>query len=390
MPTLTEAQCKAAKPKEKPYKLFDGGGLYLWVSSKGARTWRVAYRYEAKQKTISLGDYPLLSLAQARIKLSEVKSALLAGDNPMQKRAQAREERKALKNALLFKDACAQYWDNRKDISEGYRAKSIRGIEMHLYPTLGHRLINTITRDDLLDAFRIMDAKGRHVFLRKVKSVVALVFDWCLENGNIENNPVRSINTERAFSRPCVESFAAVELNEVSDLLKRINLEGDLTSVLACKMLAYTWVRTKELRFMEWTEIDGDVWRIPGKKMKRRKDHIVPLSKQALEVLEKIQARNHGGRFVFHSELGKDRAISENTILYLLHRIGYKGRMTGHGWRSVGSTWANEKGYSVDAIERQLSHVPDNKIRAVYNRAEYLPERRKMLQDWADWLDSIC
>lgn len=155
-------------------------------------------------------------------------------------------------------------------------------------------------------------------------------------------------------------------------------------------MLAYTWVRTKELRFMEWTEIDGDVWRIPGEKMKRRKDHIVPLSKQALEVLEKIQARSHGGRFVFHSELGEDRAISENTILYLLHRIGYKGRMTGHGWRSVGSTWANEKGYSVDAIERQLSHVPDNKIRAVYNRAEYLPERRKMLQDWADWLDSIC
>lgn len=389
MPTLTEAQCKNAKPKDNAYKLFDGGGLHLWVSSKGSKVWRIAYRYEGKQKTISLGEYPLITLAQARIKLSEIKTSLLSGVDPMSDRRDSLHERKAMKNTLLFKDACDQYWQTRHDVSESYKTKSIRGIEMHLFPTLGKKPINIITREDMLSVFRIMDARGIHVFLRKVKSVVSLVFDWAIENGYAENNPARLINTEIAFSKVQVDSFAAVELNEVADLLERLDMEGELTSVLACKMLALTWVRTKELRFMEWSEIDADVWRIPAEKMKRRKDHIVPLSEQALLILEKMKARSRGGRFVFHSEQGIDKAISENTILYLLHRIGYKGRMTGHGWRSVGSTWANEQGYSIDAIERQLAHVPDNKIRVVYNRAEYLPERRKMLQDWANWLDSI-
>lgn len=389
MPTLTEAQCKAAKPKENAYKLFDGGGLHLWISPKGAKTWRVAYRYEGKQKTISLGNYPLLSLAQARIKLSEVKAALLARENPMQEREQAREDRKASERIILFKDACSRYWDTRKDVSDNYLMNATRGLEMHLYPLLGNKAINSITRDDLLDALRIMDARGLYVYVRKVRLWASQVFEWALENGFTENNPAALIRPEKAFTKAPVENFAALELKDVPDLVKRINLEDELTSVLACKLLALTWVRTNELRFMEWSEIDGDLWRIPEGKMKRRKDHLVPLSTQALEILEKMKARNRGSDYVFHAEHTIDRPISDSTILMLLYRIGYKGRMTGHGWRTIGSTWANENGYLSDAIERQLSHSPEDRIRSVYNRAEYLPERRKMLQDWADWLSSI-
>lgn len=393
MPTLTEAQCKATKPKEKAYKLFDGGGLYLWVSPKGAKTQRVAYRYEGKQKTISLGNYPLLSLAQARIKLSEVKSALLAGDNPMQKREQAREARKASENIILFEDACSQYWDGRKDVSDNYRRNAIRGLEMHLYSLLGNKPINLITRDDLLAALRIMDARGLYVYVRKVRIWASQVFDWALENGFTESNPAALIKVEKAFSRAPVKSFASVGLKDVPDLVRRISLEGELTSVLACQLLALTWVRTKELRLMEWSEIEstpeGEVWRIPKEKMKRRKEHLVPLSTQALEILEKMKARNRGSNYVFHAEHRLDRPISDSTILMLFYRIGYKGKMTGHGWRTIGSTWANENGYSSDAIERQLAHSPEDRVRAVYNHADYLPERRKMLQDWADWLASI-
>jgi integrase len=161
--------------------------------------------------------------------------------------------------------------------------------------------------------------------------------------------------------------------------------------VLACRLLALTWVRTNELRMMEWSEIDeaGKVWLIPAGKMKRDRDHLVPLSNQSLAVLKQLRARSRPeARYVFSAPHRMDRPMSENAVLTLIARMGYRGRMTGHGWRSVASTWANENGYSPDAIERQLAHVPDNKIRAVYNRAEYLPDRKKLLQDWADWLDS--
>lgn len=387
MPTLTDAMCKSSKPKDKAYKLFDGGGLHLWISPKGAKVWRIAYRYQGKPKTMSIGDYPLLSLAQARIKLFEIKAVLLAGQNPMQERMQTRTDNK---KGILFKESCETYWAGRKDLSEPYVTKSLRGLEMHLYPTLGNKPINSITREDLLSALQVMDAKGLYVYVRKTRMWASQVFDWALENGYTENNPALLINPKKAFSKAAVENFAAVTLTELPDLIKRLKLEGELTSALACKMLALTWVRTKELRLMEWSEIDSDIWRIPEEKMKRRKDHLVPLSSQALSVLEKMKARSQGSRYVFPAEHTLKRPISDSTILMLLYRMGYKGKMTGHGWRSIGSAWANEHGYSPDAIERQLAHSPDDRIRAVYNRAEYLPERRQMLQDWANWLDTLA
>lgn len=239
-------------------------------------------------------------------------------------------------------------------------------------------------------ALRRMDAAGLHVYVRKVRGWISQVFDWAMENGYAANNPALSIRTERAFGKARVQHFPALELRDVHAFMDRLSLEKELQSVLACKMLAYTWVRTTELRMMEWQELDEReaLWLIPAGKMKRGKDLLVPLSTQALAIIQTMRDRaRQGQRFVFPHDRRLDQPMSENAVLYLIGRIGYKGRMTGHGWRSVGSTWANERGYTPDAIERQLAHAPENKIRSVYNRAEYLPERRGMLQAWADWVD---
>lgn len=387
MPTnsLKDALCKAAKPAEKAYKMFDGGGLHLFVSPTGSKTWRIAYRMAGKPQTMSVGPYPEVSLADARGKRDALKVTLRDGGDPM-------APRRATRKGMTLREASEAYWAGRKDISDSYRANAERGIEMHLFKALGNDNISSITRDALLAELSRMDAAGLHVYVRKVRMWIGQVFEWAVENGHATINPAALINPEKAFGKATVESFAALSLREIPDFLQRLNMEAVLQSVLACKLLAYTWVRTNELRTMEWCEIDDKeaMWLIPAGKMKRRKDHLVPLSKQALKILLEMKARSRGGIYVFPSDRRDDRPMSENSILYLIHRIGYKGRMTGHGFRSVASTWANGSGFNPDAIERQLAHVPENKVRAIYNRAAYLPERQAMLQAWADWFDSCA
>lgn len=381
--TLSDARCKGAKPSDKPYKLFDGGGLHLYVSTTGSRTWRLAYRLAGKPQTMSLGSYPEISLAAARVKREEAKRALIEGHDPM-------APRRVNRQGVTLAEATEAYWQGRKDVSATYRTNALRGIELHLVRLLS-KPISSITRDDLLGELLLMDAAGLHVYVRKVRMWVGQVFEWAVENGIANINPAALIRPEKAFGRAKVTSFAALALREVPEFLERLAMEGDLQSVLACRLLALTWVRTNELRMMEWSEIDeaGKVWLIPAGKMKRDRDHLVPLSDQSLAVLKQLRARSRPeARYVLSAPHRMDRPMSENSVLTLIARMGYRGRMTGHGWRSVASTWANENGYSPDAIERQLAHVPDNKIRAVYNRAEYLTDRKKLLQDWADWLDS--
>lgn len=379
--TLTDARCRAAKSGNRAVKLFDGGGLHLWVSPKGAKIWRWSYRVRGRQQTMSFGAYPEVSLQQARARRDEERAKLARGDDPM-------AQRRAQRAGITLLEASTRYWDGRRDISEDYRKNAKNGIERHLGSKLGARNIATITRADLLDALNVMDAAGLAVYVRKVRMWVDQVFEWAVEQGYSGINPAALIRPEKAFSAAPVKNFAAVDLHEVPELLRRLSLEGKLQSVLGLRMLALTWCRTVEVRMMEWSEIDGDLWRIPAAKMKRRRDHLVPLSSQVLDLLSVLRPRCRGSKYVFPAEHRTDRPMSENAILYLLYRVGYKGRMTGHGWRTLASTWANENGWGSDAIERQLAHSDDDKVRAAYNRAEYLPERRRMLQAWADWLDA--
>jgi integrase len=396
MPTnrLRDSDCKAARPGAKLVKLFDGGGLHLAILPSGAKVWRISYRLAGKPQTKSFGPYPEVTLAEARKQRDALRHALRERVDPMAERKAGRSDRRQhgkSRKWLTLREASETFWEGRKDISPSYRANAERGIAMHLCATLGERDIASITRDDLLAALRVMDAAGLHVYVRKVRMWIGQVFDWGIENGHATINPAKLINPEKAFGRAPVQNFAALTLREIPDFMARLAMEGELQSVLACKMLALTWVRTIELRMMEWTEIDEDsaLWLIPAGKMKRKREHLVPLSRQALGLLKELRARCRGSRYVFPSDRLLSRPMSENAVLYLIHRIGYKGRLTGHGFRSIGSTWANDRGYSPDSIERQLAHVPENKVRSIYNRAEYLVERRQMLQDYGDWMDSF-
>lgn len=374
---LTDHKCKSAKPAEKPQKLSDGHGLYLFVTPAGGKVWRVAYRLDGRAQTAALGPYPLISLAQAREKRDALRRALVAGEpvRPAARRA-----------SITLAQACADYWAGRKDVSENYRMNAEHALARHVLPLLGARPVDSLTRDDVLRVLSAMDAAGLHVYVRKTRMWLAQVLDWCVEHQHASVNHAATIKPEKAFGRAPVESFAALDVAEVPAFMARLNLEGVIQSAVACKLLALTWVRTQELRMMRWDELDGDLWRIPAGRMKRRRDHLVPLSRQAQALVEHMRARSRGSEYVFPSDRRLDRPMSENAILYLIGRMGYAGRMTGHGWRSVASTWANERGYNRDAIERQLAHAPDDRVRAVYNRAEFMPERREMLQAYADWL----
>jgi len=387
MPTvnkLTDAQCRKAEPRDKAYKVFDGLGLFLFVSPKGAKVWRMAYRQNGKAQTHVIGPYPLISLADARIKRDEVRRTLVDGGSP-----KAPKARPGLPTLGAAADA---YWEGRLDVTDAYRMNALNGIRHHL-EGLCPKPIDQVTRQDLLDELLRMDKAGLLVYVRAVRSWVSQVFDWAIERGHRDDNPAASIKPQKAFRVPARESHAAIAPSQVPEFFARLAIEAELQSVLACKLLALTWVRTVELRTMRWAELEGPtdawtLWRIPAGKMKRRNEHIVPLSRQAVSVLAVLRQRANGSEFVFPAEHTKARPMSENAVLYLLHRMGYKGQMTGHGWRSVASTWANEAGWTPDAIERQLAHVPDDKVRAAYNRAAYLPQRREMLQAWADWLQA--
>lgn len=382
MPTarLTDAQCRAAKPRERAYKLFDGSGLALVVLPSGVRSWRLFYRTDGKQQTATLGLYPAVGVAEARRRAAEARERAAKGEGG------ARRAAAPVAAGPTLREACQTYWRGRQDATDGYRANALRGLEMHVWPDLGARRVADLTRAEVLQALSKLDAKGRHVYVRKVRVWLALVLDWCVERDHAAANVARSIDPEKAFGRRQVEHHAALTLAEVPDFMARLACERDLQSVLACRLLALTWARTAELRMMRWDEIEAAMWRLPAGRMKRRREHLVPLSRQALAILAQLKPRAGSSAYVLPAEHRSDRPMSENAILYLLRRIGYGGRMTGHGWRTIGSTWANERGYSPDAIERQLAHAPDDRVRAAYNRAAYLPERITMMQAWADWL----
>lgn len=380
MPTvnkLTDHKCRAAKPGDGWIKLFDGHGLFLHLAPTGSKTWRVAYRDDAgKAQTATLGPYPLIGLADARAARDDIRRRLLLGVN-----VKAKPQK-----SITFEQACRDYWAGRKDVSAGYLANATRGLAMHLQPDLGKLPIGTITREMVLVPLARLDAAGKHVYARRLRVWAGQVFAWALEHGHCASNPAALIAPEKAFGRKPVEHHASLELRDVAGFMERLALEDALQSVLACRLLALTWVRTNELRAMRWSELEGDVWRVPGPRMKKGRVHLVPLSRQALAILAIQRPRSNGSAYVWPADHRIDRPMSENAVLYLIHRIGYKDRMTGHGWRSVASTWANENGYNRDHIEVQLAHGSDDKVRDAYNHAAYLPQRRTMLQAWADWV----
>lgn len=389
---LSAAECKNATSNGAGVrKLHDGDGLYLWVYLDGRKYWRMRYWQVGKEKSLSVGVYPKISLSDARKKCDELRKQLQSDLDPSAERKAITLRRKlAAENSF---EAVALEWHGKQKIKwVAHHANRVkRLLELSIFPVLGKRPIDQIEAPELLGAIRKIEARGAHDLAHRVLQICGQVFRYGIATGRCTRN--LSTDLRGALTPHVLQHQSAVRPEELPDLLRaiaRYDETGDKQTRLALQLLAQTFVRTNELIGAEWSEFDLDnaLWIIPAKRMKMKTEHVVPLARQALAILDELKQISGGSRFVFPGR-NRDKPISNNTMLFALYRMGYKGKMTGHGFRAVASTILNETGFKPDVIERQLAHCERNEVRGAYNRAEYLPERKKMMQHWADYLDSV-
>ncbi len=388
---LSDTAIRAAKPAEKPRKLADEKGMYLLIQPSGPKLWRMDYRFDNKRKTLALGTYPDTGLALAREKRHAARKLLAQDIDPAAQRKQDKHERKVSQENTF--EAVARDWmkTKGKEWTAGYAAKTRACLERHAFPSMGSKPIRNISAPNLLTMLRVIEKRGTVDMAHRIQQHCGAVFRYGIATGLLSADPTPSLRG--ALSTVKTEHYAALtDPKDFADLLRSIDdYHGEITTKIAMQMLASTLQRTKEVRFAEWPQIDfdGALWRIPAEVMKMREAHLVPLSTQMISHLKELHALTGSGRLLYPSTTNRDRPISENTVTYALARMGYKGRMTGHGFRSVASTILNEQGYRHDVIERQLAHAERNQVRAAYNRAEYLSERKAKMQEWADYLDKL-
>ncbi|GAB6125231.1 tyrosine-type recombinase/integrase [Humidesulfovibrio idahonensis] len=388
---LTNTEIKNAKPASKPIRLFDGGGLYLEVAPAGGKWWRLKYRFGGKERRLSLGVYPETSLAQARDRRDEARRLLAEGTDPSNVRKASKAEQQAETETF---ELVARQWHEKFTPSwtPGHAARILTSLSQDAFPWLGHRPIREILPLEVLSVARRVEARGAIETAHRLVGNIGMVFRYAVASGLADSDPTRDL---RGALSPTNEKHHAsvTDPKDVAALLRTIeDYSGSLVTRCALRLAPLVFVRPGELRHAEWSEINAEAaeWRIPAAKMKMRTQHVVPLSRQALAVLEELRPLTGSGRYVFPSERTSERPMSENTVTAALRRLGYtKEEMTGHGFRSMASTLLNELGWNRDAIERQLAHAERNNVRAAYNFAEFLPERRKMMQAWADHLDAL-
>ena len=389
---LTATAIRNTKPADKPIRLFDGGGMYLEVSPAGGRWWRLKYRFVGKEKRLSLGACPEVSLAEARSRREDARKLLAAGIDPSDQRKAAKREAEG-REINSFEAVAREWYGKQAHVWVAHHASDVlRRLESNLFPEIGSEPIAEVTAPMLLAAVRKIEHRGAHDLAHRVLQVASQVFRYGVATGRCERDPAPDLRG--ALTPHKSKHQAAVAPEELPALLRAIDGYselGDKLTAYALRLLVLTFVRTNELIGAEWSELDLDsaVWIIPATRMKMRTEHVVPLSRQAIEVLREIRAIGCSSRYIFPGRY-PDKPISNNTMLFALYRLGYKGKMTGHGFRAVASTILNEAGFRADVIERQLAHCERNEIRGAYNRAEYLAERRKMMQQWANMLDALA
>lgn len=388
---LTSVAIKNAKHGDKPVRLFDGGGLYLELMPNGSRYWRLKYRFNGKEKRLALGVYPEVSLATAREKRDEARKVIHGGVDPSAKR-QADRQLARLSSETTF-EAIASEWLALQSKKLAAVTLDKAGWLLGMASTeIGKRPIAEISAPDVLAALRKIEATGRHETAHRVKQKAGQVFRYAIATGRAVRDPTADLRG--ALSPVTTTPRAALtKPSDVAGLLKAIwGYEGQPTTAAALKLGPLLFSRPGNLRAMEWAELDLDAaeWRIPAGKMKMREEHIVPLAPQAVAILSELHPLTGRRRYVFPGMRSSSKPMSENTINAALRRLGYdKDTMTGHGFRAMASTRLNEMGWPPDVIERQLAHAERNKVRAVYNRAQYMAERKKMMTAWADYLDEL-
>jgi len=389
---LSDTAVRNAKPKAKPFKLYDLGGLFVFVTPSGGKHWRLKYRHGGKEKLLTLGRYPEVSLKDAREKRDAARIQMAQGLDPGQHK---REQRAAQVEEVTGSfEAVAREWIAKQGPtwSAGHAQTLTTRLARDVFPWLGARPIGAITALELLTCLRRIEERGAIETAHRVNQTCGQIFMYAIRSGRATHNPAANL---RGALAPVEASHHAsiTEPKAVGGLLRAIEgYQGHWVTRCALRLAPLVFVRPGELRQAEWAEFDLDAaeWRIPAARMKMKVQHIVPLSTQALALLREMRPLTGKGRYVFPSARPAERPMSNNAVLAALRRLGYgKDEMTGHGFRSMASTLLNEQGWNRDAIERQLAHGERNQVRAAYNYAEYLPERRKMMQAWADYLDKL-
>ncbi|MGB6489229.1 MAG: integrase arm-type DNA-binding domain-containing protein [Steroidobacteraceae bacterium] len=390
---LTEASLRALKPAAGPRKLFDGGGLFLLVSPAGTRLWRLKYRYAGHEKLLALGAYPQVPLRLARRRRDDARRLLEAGTDPSAKRKADRAARIADHDNTL--ERIAREWLGKKSHrwDPGNAGIITRRLEADVFPWVGKEPIATVSKDSLLRVLERIERRGAVETAHRIRQYVDAVFRYAMDTGRAHANPTPR---PEVLAAPRQRHFASItDPKAVGGLMRAIrSYQGSLIVQCALKLAPLVFVRPGELRRAEWSELDLETaeWRIPAEKMKMRSPHFVPLSRQAVAILRDLQPLTGRWQWVFPSERSRQRPMSANTVNAALRALGYsKAQITGHGFRHMASTLLNESSlWNRDAIERQLAHAEKDEIRAVYNAAQYLPERRRMMQWWADRLDELA
>jgi len=395
---LKDLEIKYAARRAREYKLFDGDGLYLLVKPAGSKLWRFKYRFGGKERVLCIGPYPAISAIVARQKRREAQHLLDGGIDPaaVKKRNKASKEAAHVPQSLNLFEPIARAWHANRvcELDPAHAARVMSRMERDVFPSLGQRDITTITAPEILAVVRKVEARGALDISRRMKQGIGQVFRFAIASGWATHDPTSGIN-DALKPKPRVRHMPRVPLAELPELVAAIqaydgeeNLRRRETTRDALLFTLLTWVRTSETRFATWDEFENlegpePLWRLSAERMKMTREHLVPLSRQVAELLMR-RRRTSNEVFVFPGEK-RGKPISGNTMIYACYRMGYLGRQTVHGFRGLGSTWANEaEHYRPDWIEMALAHEDEDEVRGAYNSALYLTPRRRMLQDWAD------
>lgn len=396
--SLTATQIKQAKPKEKDYKLSDGRGLYLLVTKRNTKLWRLKYRFDGREKLLALGAYPDISLSEARNLRDENKKLIAKGINPSTLKKQTKELQKQedIKSQNTFEKIALERLEKQKDIfSEAHYKRTINAFKNDCFKYIGKKHIDDVTAKDIINIMQIMNKRGVNDSARKLFYSISKTFKWAVANAKAERNPCADVLLEEVLGKKTKQHYPTITDDiGIKNLLTSIKeYNGELSTKYALLMLAYTFVRPSNARLALWDEIDlkNKQWVIPAKKVKTKDEFIVPLSTQVLELLKEVKQYAGDSPYLFPSTKSKTTPLSDGALLGAIRRMGYtKEEFTPHGFRAMFSTIAHEKnGFKYDVIETQLAHSVGNSVSQAYNRAKYLDERVKLMQWWSDYLDGV-
>ena len=388
---LSDTAVRSAKSRDRAYKLTDERGLHLHVTVQGSKLWRWAYRFDGKQKLMALGQYPDVSLAQARDGREAARKLLASGTDPM---AQRKSDKVARRLAVehSFAAIARIWWESWKSARSASHVDYVwRRLEADVIPAIGARPIAEIEAPELVAMMKTIERRGALDIAKRALQTTSQIFRYAVAHGMATRNPAADIRPSDVLATRKKENYARIEAKELPALLRRIEMyQGAPTTRAAIKLMTITFVRTSELIGARWEEFDlaHRRWDIPAERMKMKTPHIVPLSTQAVNLLRSLHTLTGHSALLFPGERDHEKPMSNNTILGALDRMGYKGRMTGHGFRGIASTLLHEQGWPHEHIELQLAHQERNRVSASYNHALYLQPRAKMMQAWSDFLDA--